>query len=193
MSPRASVKTEESESAGQRAEATSAVEIDGAIAAMERLYAAATGSAPPAAEGGSAPIPVERDPAQYVGEQIDRLLATLEQGTAPRGGIWTPAVTILEAADEFIVCVDLPGVERRELEVVLQGNALDIRGRRSFAQSDGLRLRLSERPLGRFARRILLPVGATAGEPAAALREGVLEIRVPKAEGRLGPKSIPVS
>jgi HSP20 family molecular chaperone IbpA len=57
-----------------------------------------------------------------------------------------------------------------------------------------MRLRLTERPLGPFQRKILLPRGASGGELSARLHDGVLEIHIPKpATGAGGPHAVPVS
>ena len=57
---------------------------------------------------------------------------------------------------------------------------LTVSGERASAVPEELRLRINERPLGAFRRTLFVPVGARAAEAAVNMREGVLEIRIPK-------------
>jgi HSP20 family protein len=172
-----------------------ALQVDEAIGSMERLYTALTGKTPPApGEQAYAPIPVERDAAEFVGEQIERLRSALdERQSAPRGfGVeWSPAVSVWEEDQELVLCLDLAGVRREDLRLAVQGNQLTVRGQRAAA-FDGHRLRLNERPLGPFARTFVLPP-TVQGEPKAQLREGVLEIRLVKGRDAAAErKEVPV-
>ncbi|HYL04812.1 MAG TPA: Hsp20/alpha crystallin family protein [Thermoanaerobaculia bacterium] len=180
--------------------------IDEAIASVERLYQALTGSqAPPASEEPDAPIPVEKDAAEFVTERLDRLIDALGQslGQPGEGGepasppaaetAWSPPMTVWENADGLLVLLEVPGVGRQDLQLSDEGDSLTIKGQRK-ADNDGMRLRMTERPLGPFRRRIILPRGAGGGDLQARLREGVLEIRIPKPKKPAsGQRTIPVS
>ena len=156
-----------------------AVEIDPIIASLERVYQAVTGaSAPSATEEAYAPIPVERDPGEYVSQRLEMLLETLRQ-PAPAAASWSPPLTVWESEQEMVLSVDLPGVKRRDLELELEADVLTVRGRRP-ADHDGARLRMSERPLGPFERRVLLPPRIDRSAPRARLEDGVLEVRLGK-------------
>jgi HSP20 family molecular chaperone IbpA len=176
-------------------EITDLPRIDEAIASVERLYQALTGSqAPPASEEPDAPIPVEKDAAEFVTERLDRLIDALGQSLGQPGAAgvegappspqpaetaWSPPITVWENAEGLLVQLDVPGVSRQELQLSDEGDSLTVQGQRK-ADNDGLRLRMTERPLGPFRRRIILPRGAGGGDLQARLREGVLEIRIPK-------------
>ena len=168
--------------------AEASARLDQVIASIEQFYQAVTGTnPPPLGEKAYATIPVERDPGEFVSEQLERLLATLQQPAASAAAAWTPPVSVWESEREMVVCLDLAGVKRDEVDLAVEGNALIVRGRRP-ASNDGLSLRLSERPLGPFERRVLLPRRVNPAEPDAQLRDGVLEIRMtklaPEAAGR---------
>src|SRR5579864_4190781 len=99
--------------------------IDEAIASVERLYQALTGSqAPPTSEEPDAPIPVEKDAAEFVTERLDRLIDALGQslgqpgaqgepaGTPATETAWSPPIAVWENADGLMVHLDVPGVSR---------------------------------------------------------------------------------
>jgi len=178
--------------------------VDEAIASVERLYQTLTGSPPPApSDEPYAPIPVEKDAAELVTERLDRLIDALGQSPgqgdplgAPGGTpatAWSPPITVWENTEGLLVFLEVPGVPRQELQLSDEGDSLTIKGRRS-AEVDGLRLRMTERPLGHFKRRIILPRGAGGGDLTARLRDGVLEIRIPKPKAsQAGPRTIPIA
>jgi HSP20 family molecular chaperone IbpA len=157
-------------------------EVEPTIARVEQLYQSVTGKPVPADDGVFAPIPPEKDPQKYVEQQLEKLLGALEQqqtGLAPR---WTPPVAIFDRGDHLIICVDLPGVKREQVQVELVQGMLAITGQRTpMHDDDGRTLEpmRSERPTGPFQR--LIPCPASAGaQIAAQLSNGVLEIRVPR-------------
>ncbi len=163
-------------------ETMSAVEIDEAIERTEKLYRAMTGEdAPRASESAYAPIPAEKDPTRYVEEQVDRLLGMLRM--TPGRALAAPSVpplSVWESDQEILVLLDLPGVTRDRVEVSVQGSVLTVSGERPLAVPEELRLRINERPLGAFRRALWIPAGARSAEAAVNMREGVLEIRIPK-------------
>jgi HSP20 family protein len=163
-------------------ETMSTVEIDEAIERTEKLYRAMTGeAAPPAGESAYAPIPVEKDPTRYVEEQVDRLLGMLRMTPGQAlAAPWVPPLSVWESDQEILALMDLPGVTRDRVEVSVQGSVLTITGERPSAVPEELRLRINERPLGTFRRALWIPVGARSAEAAVNMREGVLEIRIPK-------------
>lgn len=178
--------------------------VDEAIASIERLYQSLTGSPPPPpAEEPYSPIPVEKDAAELVTERLDRLIDAIGEppgqqaaGAERPGGAattWSPPITVWENAEGLLVFLEVPGVNRQDLQLSDEGDSLTIKGRRS-PDCDGMRLRMTERPLGTFRRRIILPRGSGGGDLSARLREGVLEIRIPKPKaGANGPRTIPIA
>ncbi len=187
-------------------EITDLPRIDEAIASVERLYQALTGSqAPPVAEEPDVPIPVEKDAAEFMTERLDRLIDALGQSLGQPGAEgappspsatetpWSPPITVWESADGLMVLLEVPGVSREDLQLSDEGDSLTVKGHRKL-DHDGMRLRMTERPLGPFRRRIILPRGAGGGDLQAKLREGVLEIRIPRPrKPAAGQRTIPIS
>lgn len=153
--------------------------VEETIGQVERLYRTLTGGPAPHADAPYAPIPAEKDPMQHVEEQVTRLIEMLGQvGPGPSAAsAWAPPVTVWDSDSEILVTIDMPGLRRDQVEIVVQGSALTVSGARPAR--DGMRLRSCEAPLGPFRRTLLIPA-ARGAEPSAQMREGVLEIRIQK-------------
>src|SRR5882672_4082321 len=69
---------------------------------------------------------------------------------------WIPVADVYEHPDEYVVALDLPGVDRAALEINLENERLSIKGTRTFANGDQLQHR-AERPQGKFNRTFGVP------------------------------------
>jgi HSP20 family protein len=98
-------------------------------------------------------------------------------------GLFTPSVDIEETAEEFVIKADLPGVAQKDVKVSLMGDTLTIRGERKAERTseNGNPHRL-ERAHGTFERSFTLGTPVRNDQVKAQYRDGVLEVRVPKAE-----------
>ncbi len=96
---------------------------------------------------------------------------------------FTPVVDIEETPEEFVLHCDLPGVRQKDVKVSLMGDTLTLRGERRFEkeQKDRNMLRI-ERAYGEFERTFTLGTPVRSDAVKAQVRDGVLEIHVPKAE-----------
>jgi len=172
------------------------IAVDEAIQSVEKIYQAVTGRSAPPQENVYAPIPAEKDPLEHVEEQMTRLLAALGQ-SAPVPGVetlsWTPPLTLWESENEYVYAFEVPGIPREQVEVVVQNSFLTIRGQRQSDKDNNLKLRMTERPIGPFRRTVPLPMGIKQGEPNAHLRDGILEVRIPKDKEAATPKPIPLT
>ena len=102
-----------------------------------------------------------------------------DRGTAEQDDVWAPAVDIYEREDSLVLLVDLPGLERDDIDLQVEANALTIHGERSrTAPVGGIRL---ERPAGRFRRSFRIGIPIDPAGVRASYRAGVLEVRLPKA------------
>lgn len=153
--------------------------IDEAIQQVERLYRSVTGKDVPGGDAPYAPIPPEKDASRYVEDQLMRLHALLGERTVAQP--YAPPVAVWEGPSEVLLCVDLPGVPRDAVEVTTTGQALVVAGHRPERTGEaGLLLRGAERPGGTFRRVLPLPPGTNPEQVQAQLRDGVLELRVPR-------------
>jgi len=100
---------------------------------------------------------------------------------------WTPPVNVVETKDEIVVTVELPGVERTEGKIELDGGHRTTHGAQSnedtvSAGGDHSRLRVGERSFGSFRRSFVLPRAVISNEGVSAhFIDGILTGRVPKA------------
>lgn len=105
---------------------------------------------------------------------------------------WAPAVDIKEEADRFVVKADLPGVASKDIDVSMENGMLAIKGeRKTETQDEREGYKRVERSYGSFYRRFSLPDTANADKITAKLRDGVLEVVIPKKEG-VQPRKISV-
>jgi len=102
------------------------------------------------------------------------------------------AVDIEETADDYIVKASLPGLKAEDLNIHIVGDRVTISGEvREEKKEEKPNYLLQERRFGSFSRTLALPVAVDADKAEAALDNGVLTLRIPKAE-EVKPKSIKV-
>ena len=173
------------------------MDVEETIGRMEQLYQTLTGTSLPRTETPYSPIPAEKDPAEHVEKQLNRLLTLL----GDLGGdvrpvpptSWTPPMSVWESHTQIRICVDLPGVSRDQVQVVAQGKLLLISGQRAITRNDDFRLHSSEAPLGPFRRTVYIP-GGMRGEPTAEIKDGVLEVRIQKESNQVTtPRTVRVN
>jgi HSP20 family protein len=113
-------------------------------------------------------------------KDIDRLFGA-PLSTAADTGAWLPPVDIHEDAQQFLLHVDVPGVDPKAVEITSEQGVLTIRGRRAeTVQQSGEGYRRIERIKGEFQRRFSLPEAADTQSIRAKATNGVLEISIPK-------------
>jgi HSP20 family protein len=117
-------------------------------------------------------------------DEMDRLFSDFfETGRAgdPRK-TWVPLIDVLDRDGEYVVLAEIPGVSREDIRLVAEGDRFVIEGRRppEGGEKEGSYHRM-ERPHGQFRRVVELPGPITASKVKAVLRDGVLEIVLPKA------------
>ncbi|HTX72417.1 MAG TPA: Hsp20/alpha crystallin family protein [Rectinemataceae bacterium] len=94
-----------------------------------------------------------------------------------------PAVDVIETDDEYLVVADLPGVDKRDLEVTVTGSLLAIKGdKRGERESEKRKIFRKETWIGSFKRTIDLPQQVDTGTIRAELRDGVLTVYLAKRE-----------
>lgn len=98
---------------------------------------------------------------------------------------WMPQIDTFQRGDQFVVRADLPGLEKKDVNVEIQDGALVIEGERTTEQEQQEESYFtSERTYGQFCRVVPLPEGAMADSVKASFRNGVLEVTM-KAPSRL--------
>jgi HSP20 family protein len=105
---------------------------------------------------------------------------------------WGPALDVAETPESFVVKVEVPGIDPKEIEISVTGNTLTLKGeKRDEKEEKGKTWRRVERTYGAFDRSMTLPVAVRADKIEAESKDGVLTITLPKSMEAL-PKKIAV-
>lgn len=94
---------------------------------------------------------------------------------------WSPAIDLKEEKDRFVVLADLPGVNPKDVKVLLENNVLTLKGKREETREEdkGTFYRM-ERMQGQFLRQFTLPASADNKKITAKSKQGVIEVIIPK-------------
>ena len=105
---------------------------------------------------------------------------------------FVPRANLVETENELTVTVDLPGLKPEEVKLELREGALWITGeRKEEKEENGKTFHRTERSYGAFRRVIDLPTTVNEEKVEAEFRDGVLSVKLPKAE-EVKPKHIEV-
>jgi HSP20 family protein len=104
-----------------------------------------------------------------------------------------PSVDVTETDKEIEITAELPGLERKDVDISLEDDVLTIRGEKKFEAEQGDKkdktdkrannnknYHLSERSYGVFYRVLQLPPGIDPSTVKATMSNGVLKITIPK-------------
>lgn len=92
-------------------------------------------------------------------------------------------VTVAESDGEISVCAEVPGFTAHEIEIKVDSCRIFITGKQELTASGNNEAASSEQTPKEFIRECLLPAGIESGNVTAELKDGVLEIRLPKCAG----------
>ena len=108
-------------------------------------------------------------------------------------GLFAPSFDVKETKEGYVFRADLPGVREDDLEISLTGNRLAISGHREQEKREqGETYYASERSYGAFSRAFTLPEGTDAESVKAELKDGVLQVIVPK-KPEVQPRKITIA
>ncbi len=138
------------------------------------------------------------DPFKDVSSAQERLQRFIDEPSfaapalgAPNRGCYMPVVDILESKGYVVVRAELPGVNREDITIEIEGDVLLLRGERKFEKEvEHENYHRMECSYGTFQRAFTLPELIRKEEVTAQFEQGVLEIRMPKGSEK---KEIPVS
>jgi len=107
-------------------------------------------------------------------------------------GAWIPPVDIYETKESIVLNVELPGVTKDDISLEVKDSTLTIRGEKKLEKDvKEENFHRMERTYGSFTRAFTLPSTVQQDKVKAKFRDGILEIRLPKAE-EAKPKQIKV-
>src|SRR3981081_4396065 len=125
--------------------------------------------------------------------EIDRLFSEFAQGICPGGAqSITPNNDITETDKAMEVSAELPGLERKDVEISIEDDTLTIRGEKKVEENQkDKNVQLRQRSYGGFLRVLQLPPGIDPSSIQATMSNGILKITIPK-PAKSEPKKIEV-
>jgi len=117
--------------------------------------------------------------------ELERSFGNLELPAVPGLLDWQtgPLIDVVEADDEVLVLVDVPGVRKQDLELSVTGSLLSIKGDKKQAEEGrGRRTVRRETWAGSFSRTLSLPDTVNPEKVEALLKDGILRVRIAKRE-----------
>ena len=117
--------------------------------------------------------------------------ATGDGAAEPGGGVFPP-MNITQDDDNFYVRTEIPGIKPAEISISALRNRVSISGKREIPREhDRVSYHRKERPEGTFNRAVTLPSEVDAERVDARYTDGILTLRLPKAE-QAKPRQIAV-
>lgn len=124
---------------------------------------------------------------------LDEIGQLLEQAfghaSATPAGHWVPAADVYELPDSYLISLDLPGIKQEDIRIGIEGNELTLSGERKYQEPADGKAHKVERTYGSFQRTFQLPVNVNREGIKASLKDGVLNLRLPKKE-EVKPRTI---
>ena len=103
-----------------------------------------------------------------------------------------PPINVFQQGQDMLVVIELPGVDKNDLQIQAKNNTIRISGRKAITYPEEMSLHRRERMRGEFDRTITLPVQIDADHIKAEYRDGILALFLPRSESDK-PRTISVS
>jgi HSP20 family protein len=119
-------------------------------------------------------------------QEIDDLIGRFWDGEGEKvwfAGTFAPSADLVEADNAYEIRMDIPGMEAKDIDVQVHGNAVTISGQRKEEKEEkGKTFHRVERRSGSFSRTLTLPCNVNESEVGADYTQGVLTLKLPKCE-----------
>jgi HSP20 family protein len=139
--------------------------------------------------GALAPLWGRQDPFTSLQKEINRVFHDFAHGMTDLPSVWksegfVPRIDVVDEKDGLKITAELPGIDAKDVECSLQERTLTIKGEKTIERKEEDKKTghyLTERAYGSFYRTIPLPYDVDREKTSAAVENGVLTIRLPKA------------
>jgi HSP20 family protein len=111
-------------------------------------------------------------------------------GTAGTGAF--PPINIFQQGDDFVAIVELPGVDKVDLQIEAKESTIRISGKKEIGIETSASIHRRERTSGSFDRTFSLPIPINSEAVRAECRDGLLTLTVPRAESQK-PRNIKIT
>lgn len=116
-------------------------------------------------------------------DEMDRLFSGFAENVDFAASPGFPALNVWESEGSLHAEAEVPGLRMEDLEILVVGNELILKGTRRPLEESGERtFHRRERGQGAFSRVLRVPVEIDAGKVSATLKDGILSLDLPKAE-----------
>jgi len=117
-------------------------------------------------------------------DDIDQLARDFWSSSQPGffGTTLVPHTDVYEEKGQLVVKTELPGINEKDLEVTLEGDVLTIKAEKKEEVTEDATHLTKERYYGKYVRSMSLPTHVNGDKISATFDNGVLELRIPKAE-----------
>jgi HSP20 family protein len=140
---------------------------------------------------------------------IDRMFDTMDMLRSRLNGVFTeyegpygedygwqvfngsPRTNLYDSGDSFQLIAEVAGLTKEDLNIRIQGNYLELSGKRKADAPEGYKAHRVERDMMSFTRSFTLPAEVNADKIEAVLQNGLLTLVLPKAEAAK-PKQISI-
>lgn len=119
---------------------------------------------------------------EKVRQQLDTLFHDIGETREDDSSAWVPAIELYNTPDGFILKVQLPGVNRNELDIEVTPEMVAIQGVRQPLIPEETQPLHSEFKYGKFQRVVRLPAPIQNNEVKANFEDGILTLTLPKVE-----------
>ena len=113
--------------------------------------------------------------------QQKRELEKKTEGTTP-ARVFVPVTDIFETAEALTVVLEMPGVDRNNLEASVEDDVVTIEGRIDFSKYEGMQPVYTEYNVGNYARSFEVSNKIDQSRISAQMKDGVVTLVLPKAE-----------
>ena len=123
---------------------------------------------------------------------LDARLASdwIGRGTAAMGSY--PPINVFQQGDDFVAVVELPGVDKADLQIEAKENTIRISGKKTINYGEGASVHRRERVWGDFDRTLSIPIQIQPDAIRAEYRGGILALHIPRAESEK-PRTIKIA
>ena len=127
----------------------------------------------------------EINPFDMLQREVDRLFDDFGRGFMPpqmlAAASLVPQIEVAETDKQIEITAELPGLERKDVDISLEGNVLTIRAeKKAESEQKDKNIQLTERSYGVFYRALELPIAIDPATVQATMSKGVLKITIPK-------------
>ena len=117
------------------------------------------------------------DEMQKIQQRMSEIMAESDIGGSD---VMVPLADVMETDDSVVISMDLPGVDKKDVEISVTEDELRVSAQRKTETEEEKGYHKRERSCAKFERMVKLPVAVRSEEVKARLADGVLEITLPK-------------